>query len=216
MKIWITILVAVLFNNKLRICGSKEIIVPPDPDSPDFFNCINHNMECPSWASEGGCTKDGLKEYVDVSLLIVFIENIMIDLMKFIFLSLHRWMQLNCPIACNSCDMANPATRCTRQKLNMSETPIFGLGEMNGMLSSIEARYKDTHTVSVLSRTPWVITIDNFLTDEEISSIQLHATQWDQLSGLEHVDEDGRIEPAGRTSSKAWCNTDCLQVSLFY
>ena len=58
--------------------------------------------------------------------------------------------------------------------------------------------------------------IDNFLTDEEISSIQLHATQWDQLSGLEHVDEDGRIEPAGRTSSKAWCNTDCLQVSLFY
>jgi hypothetical protein len=83
MKIWITILVAVLFNNKLRICGSKEIIVPPDPDSPDFFNCINHNMECPSWASEGGCTKDGLKEYVDVSLLIVFIENIMIDLMKF-------------------------------------------------------------------------------------------------------------------------------------
>lgn len=86
------------------------------------------------------------------------------------------------------------------------------LGELNTMLSTIEERYQGTHNVTVLSRTPWVIMIDKFLTDEEISALLEHATPWDQLSGLEHVDEHGHIEPAGRTSSKAWCSRDCLQV----
>lgn len=187
MNIWVALLLGVFSSVEILVCGEiKEILIPPDPDSPEFFNCMNHNMECPSWAHEGGCHKEGFME----------------------------WMVINCPLACNTCDLANPATRCTRKMLNMSETPAFATGQMNVMLSEIEKRYQETHKVTVLSRQPWVIAIDNFLTDDEIAALQAHATPWDQLSGVEHVDEHGHLEPGGRTSSKAWCNRDCLEQEL--
>jgi prolyl 4-hydroxylase len=64
----------------------------------------------------------------------------------------------------------------------------------------------------VLSRDPWVIIFDNFLSDAEAKALISNVDQWEQSTDTGDTNEfgeTGRILSAGRTSSNAWCQWEC-------
>jgi hypothetical protein len=103
--------------------------------------CNDRHDSCPKFASTGECTKNP------------------------------GWMIVNCPKSCDSCEMLDPKVRCDRARLNMTLTPAYAAGQMEAMFSSIPDRFKDKYGVEVHSTKPWVVTFDNFLTDDEINAL---------------------------------------------
>ena len=68
---------------------------------------------------------------------------------------------------------------------------------------------------AVLSRDPWLVTLDGFATDEEVAALlatnQGHFQRSLDAGGLREDGTLGRVQTAHRTSSNAWCNHNtCL------
>ena len=78
------------------------------------------------------------------------------------------WMTINCPVSCNACHLLDPKVRCDRMRLNISDVPVYAPGDMHNMFSSIQERFGERYGVTVLSEKPWVVTFDNFLSDDEV------------------------------------------------
>lgn len=38
------------------------------------------------------------------------------------------WMIVNCALSCDACELRDPAVRCSRERLNISTTPIYAPG----------------------------------------------------------------------------------------
>ena len=81
------------------------------------------------------------------------------------------WMIINCPLSCNACHLLDRKTRCSREHLNISNTPIYAPGDHNKMFSSLVEKYDTKHGVTIHSTDPWVVTFDNFITDEEVEAL---------------------------------------------
>jgi hypothetical protein len=81
------------------------------------------------------------------------------------------WMIINCPSTCKACHLLDPKLRCDRNRLNMSTTPAYKPGDMQAMFSSISSRFNLTYTVDIISESPWIITLDNFISDTEINAL---------------------------------------------
>lgn len=112
----------------------------------------------------------------------------------------------------DSCTLRDPKVRCQRSKLNITDSPIFGPGEMGNMFESIETDF--THYgITVHSRSPWIVTFDNFLSDAEITAlIETVGGNWEKSTDTgiaNEFGEVGRILSEGRTSSNAWCRETC-------
>ena len=104
---------------------------------------------------------------------------------------------------------------------------IWGPGDLNRMFENIttDAYYKEKYQIQVLlkpgmkgkhgSDSPWVIVVDNFLTDEECETlIRLGAERGYEQSkdvGAKKFDGtyDSNLSP-GRTSTNAWCLDECF------
>jgi hypothetical protein len=111
-----------------------------------------------------------------------------------------------------ACHLRDPHVRCPRSALNMSETPSYLPGDMNAMFEGLIDKYSNTYDITVLSRDPWVVTFDNFLTDLEAKSLISTVTHWEHSTdtgSANEFGEEGRILSQGRTSSNAWCGRDC-------
>ncbi len=75
------------------------------------------------------------------------------------------------------------------------------------------------YPVTILSRDPWVVTLDDVVSEEEAARlIELGAKQ-----GYERSEDVGALQPdgsygsvvsEGRTSSNAWCLDDCYKDRL--
>ena len=75
---------------------------------------------------------------------------------------------------------------------------------MESMFSSLESRFGQRYKIEVLSRSPWVVTFENFLTEREAQALITTVKKWERStdSGLTNeFGETGRILSNGRTSS---------------
>jgi len=105
-----------------------------------------------------------------------------------------------CPHACNMCDYLDINYRCQREHLNISDIPAYYPGQIDEIFYGLEEKYNHTNDLNVLSDDPWIITIDNFINDLEISTIL-------ELLDGKFSQDINMLE--WRTSSNAWCDSDC-------
>lgn len=202
--------------------------------------CQNNNEFCSSLAGNGACEKpsnyDDVEDEEDDEDVLLF--NYMMD---------------ECAPACQSCedfiteDEASVIEDCV---FNPREN-IFGPGDLNRMFERIVGDSSELdgivskENVKILSRPshpqdmngnvvdgtnpnyvlgPWVVTIENFLNDEECNRlIELGKKIGYERSTLEEekdYDEDERErervgEDAYRTSKNAWCGEECKDDEVF-
>lgn len=121
-------------------------------------------------------------------------------------------MIVNCPNSCEVCHLLNPKVRCSRDFLNISSTPALSPGDMNRMFERIVNTLTPLYNINVISRDPWVLTFENFVTDEEAETIVRLQQKWERSTdtgSMNEYGEVGRILSNGRTSSNSWCTRDC-------
>ena len=80
-------------------------------------------------------------------------------------------MIVNCANICKSCPLRDAKIRCNRDYLNMTSIPAKPTGGLTTMFENIIEKYSSIYNVTVLSRDPWVVTFDNFMTDTEIDAL---------------------------------------------
>lgn len=122
------------------------------------------------------------------------------------------WMVVNCPQSCNTCHLRDPAIRCDRQALDMDNNPIYQPGDMNKMFESLISKYSSKYDINIISRSPWVVTFDNFLSDKEVAALIKTVKRWERSTDVgttNEIGETGRVLSTGRTSSNSWCDKDC-------
>jgi len=169
---------------KAKVKIAKGANAQGKPPTVSFNECNDRSEQCKGFARQGECDKNP------------------------------GWMIVNCPASCNACHLRDPKIRCNRANLNISTDPIFAPGEMSAMFRNIEAEFGDRYGVTVVSNDPWVVTFDNFLTDDEVNAlITTAAGHWERSTDSGQVNEfgeTGRTLSTGRTSSNAWCRQECL------
>jgi hypothetical protein len=167
---------------KVKIAkGSNEQGKPPDVS---LSSCTDRVDACPGYGKAGECERNP------------------------------GWMIVNCPHTCNACHLRDYSARCDRQFLNISTEPIYKPGDLDNMFSSIVERFGDRYEVNVLSTAPWVVTLDNFLTEAESAAlISTVDGTWERSTDTGTANafgETGRTLSKGRTSSNAWCRSNCM------
>ncbi len=161
------------------------------------YKCRNMDEECSYWAATNKC-----------------VEN-------------DEYMEENCAPACNTCHLLDIQLRCPLEEGN---EPIFKPGMLNELFENIvddadgSGRYAAYNPVAVsrprwkgdgsaVRDGPWVVILEDFITDEEINElINAGHTKGFHRSmdvGIENPDgshEDDVSE--GRTSTNAWCDDE--------
>lgn len=133
-------------------------------------------------------------------------------------------MKVNCAPACLSCEHLKFETRCPIEE-GYLEQGIWGPGDLDKMFQRIVDQYDN---VTVMSRPgmrletyahenpPWVVVVDNFLTDEECQVlIDMGAERgYERSKDVGSRKFDGTynsVESEGRTSSNTWCVDECYE-----
>ncbi len=80
-------------------------------------------------------------------------------------------MIVNCPRICEACHLLDPKVRCDRKNLNVTEEHVYAPGDMSKMFNAIAPTFHDRYGVKVLMEDPFIVTFDNFLTDQEIDAL---------------------------------------------
>lgn len=111
------------------------------PPEVSFSDCSDRHDKCPGFQRQGECDNNP------------------------------GWMIVNCPKSCNACHLRDPKIRCDRNFLNISDSPIYAPGDMHAMFASIKDLYDARYGVDVISTSPWMVTFDHFLTDNEVSAL---------------------------------------------
>jgi len=151
--------------------------------------CRNKHEKCTSWALEGECQDTP------------------------------KYMELNCAPACKSCEQLDMAKRCP---LSDRINPHAALepGDLNRMFERLVAEpYRSQYQVKVLSKDPWVITMENVITAEQANRmIEIgHAQDYKRSRAVGKLQVDGTIARTmieGRTSTTTWCKKACLEDPL--
>ena len=142
------------------------------------------------------------------------------------------FMENNCASACQMCHVLSYETRCPVDKEKMRQENVFQKpGDLNGMFERILSDAvieRDFGPVIAHSRPggdpgnstiidgPYIITIDNFLTEEECTVLRNHGNN----SGEGFVRSntgDGKYMSSSRdvrTSSTNWCRDGCHEDSI--
>jgi len=182
------------------ITGDIDAFTLPSDARPREGRCLDRYKVCAAEAARNGChTNPG-------------------------------WMTVNC---CESCDphigaseLLDPNVRCGREQLGTQESLAWGPGDLNRMFERIvSAPEFQQYEPKVLSHPgdensgPWVVTLDNFLTDAEVDGL----IKGGEMAGFERSTDQGRVNSIGemekvqsrsRTSSNAWCNGACEKLPL--
>jgi hypothetical protein len=125
------------------------------------------------------------------------------------------WMIMFCPNACGLCDLkADPSKRCNRERLNISDTPVYAPGEMNKVFEKLAtAPEYQKYKPEILHKDPYVIKFHNFVSDAEIDALYKQTDgQFERSTDQGKFDEFGQQEKVvstGRTSQNAWCMDTC-------
>jgi prolyl 4-hydroxylase len=124
------------------------------------------------------------------------------------------YMKLRCAPACETCELLDFNTRCPIDPDAFVAWPEPG--DVNRFFERIvnDMYWEENHgPVSILSSPatggPWVITIDNFLNDEEIKRLLEfgHEEEFERSTDVGELDLSGsatKVEGTWRTSENAW------------
>lgn len=122
-------------------------------------------------------------------------------------------MIVNCPVSCSSCDLRDSKVRCERSSLNISDTRAFTQSSLDKMFSNLKSQLADKYgSVKVVSTSPYVIIVDDFVTEDEGRDLVGGITTWERSTDageMNEYGESGRTLTFGRTSSNAWCRGSC-------
>jgi prolyl 4-hydroxylase len=155
--------------------------------TPVLDLCKNEHESCTIWAMQGECDANP------------------------------TYMKKSCAPVCHSCEQLSIETRCPIDP----EAPHAwkNPGDLDRMFRKLSTEpYLSRHSVQVLSSPetngPWVITMENVVTEEEaIRLIDLGAAEgYERSKDVGPLKPDGTFEEdenAGRTSSNAWCQHEC-------
>lgn len=138
-------------------------------------------------------------------------------------------MKIHCAPACFTCEHLSFDTRCPVPE---NLTDVFAAGDLNGMFDRIvtDPYYQEQYTIEILSRPkndttstntkpkrdkPWVVTIENFLTDEECDTLirlggELGYEQSLDVGARKFDGTFDSVQSSGRTSTNAWCQDACF------
>lgn len=127
-------------------------------------------------------------------------------------------MSFQCPVTCNFCHLMDPKVRCDKARMNVSTTPSVPAGGLKTLFTNIVNKFSDTYEIKVLSSDPWVIVIDDFLSNEEIDGF-MKATDnsmdtWSksvEFTGSDSFGNAHRTETHARTSTSLWCDSKYCQ-----
>lgn len=133
-----------------------------------------------------------------------------------------------CAHTCQVCHLVDPEVRC---KKFYSNERVFKNNEMNDMFESLIKTYHqdcnddndkvctnndstNPSPLTIISRDPWVLTIDNYITEEDADAIVRIPPQsaWSQSTAAGAYQADGLIKrevSETRTSRNAWCQVGC-------
>ena len=141
-------------------------------------SCVDERPECASWASRGECAANP------------------------------AFMRKSCARSCDECEFVRAlAVICHRRK---SLAPSLRPGGLNAMFERLVSAYSPRGTVTVVSsppRGPWVITIDDFMEDDEVDALlDAHVG-----GGRFERSLAGDETTAYRTSSTSWCNVPACE-----
>lgn len=140
--------------------------------------CADERPECASWASRGECAANP------------------------------AFMRKSCARSCDECEFVRAlAEICHRRK---SLAPSLRPGGLNAMFERLVSTYSPRGTVTVVSSPPhgpWVITIDDFMEDDEVDALlDAHVG-----GGRFERSLAGDATTAYRTSSTSWCNVPACE-----
>ena len=169
--------------NTDNIPKGANVMGKPRPATKD---CIDRHAECKQFRDQGECHRNP------------------------------GWMIINCPRSCNdlndACRLRDPKLRCDRRALNMTTSPVYNPGDMYRMFESIEKRFGSRYPITIHSRDPFVVTFENFVTDEEAEALIRTIGRWERSTdsgSMNEFGEAGRVLSTGRTSSNGWCIGEC-------
>lgn len=121
-------------------------------------------------------------------------------------------MIISCAKSCDACHLRDPKVRCDRARLNITTTPVYAPGDMNQMFESIVERFQYRYNVTVISTSPWVVTFDGFVSQQEATSLLNSVSKFERSTdtgAMNEFGESGRILSQSRTSTNAWCQREC-------
>jgi prolyl 4-hydroxylase len=160
--------------------------IASDPSYDEIWErCMNRHPQCAQWVYEGECDANP------------------------------SYMKLNCAPLCKSCDLLDMSVRCPRDE---SLVDALLPGDLHRMFERIIE--DDSLDLTILSRPsendarPWVITIDDFVSQEECDRlIEMGAFEgYERSTDVGGLKFDGSIESIqsnDRTSHNAWCSNSC-------
>jgi prolyl 4-hydroxylase len=123
------------------------------------------------------------------------------------------WMIINCAFGCNACHLRDARARCSRERLNTTNTNALVPGQLNAIFERIEQNQDHQFgDITVLSRDPWIIEFANFVPNKEAQALLSTVHEWERSTDTGQMNkfgEQGRILSSSRTSSNAWCRADC-------
>jgi len=125
-----------------------------------------------------------------------------------------KYMASSCASACMQCDMLMIEKRCP---VDPNAKPAWEPGGLNAMFERLVSEpIASKYPVTVLSKDPWVVTLDNVVSEEEAKRmIELGGIlgyERSQDVGKKNADGTyGSVVSTGRTSSNAWCDDACCE-----
>jgi prolyl 4-hydroxylase len=94
----------------------------------------------------------------------------------------------------------------------MDPNPIFAPHQMQTMFEDLIPRFGSQYNITIHSTSPFVVTIDDFLSEVEADAIINAVNKWERSTDTGSANsygEVGRVISKSRTSSNAWCTRDC-------
>ena len=190
------------------IASAKEYLentVAKDPKQrPLLEGCKLHHESCAFWGAIGECEANP------------------------------GYMKINCAPICHTCDQLSIETRCPYDPETMPDA--WKPGDLNEFFTNITtlekfAKYEpkvlsrpsylegDTEETADYKLGPWVVTLENVLSDEEaVRLIELGAVEgYKRSTDVGKKKFDGTHESHvsnGRTSTNAWCQNECYNDTI--
>jgi len=126
----------------------------------------------------------------------------------------YKYMVSSCAPACMQCEMLLLENRCP---IDPTQKPAWQPGSLNAMFERlISEPIASKYPVTILSKDPWVVTLDDVISEEEaLQMIELGGLRGYERSedvGAKKADGTyGAVVSTGRTSSNAWCTKECYE-----
>jgi len=130
------------------------------------------------------------------------------------------FMKVECAHSCNTCSNRDIKKRCKRDP---GEVPsMVPLDPKLGLDAWMEhAASLTQYGPRVLSRAPWVIVFDSFLSESEVADMRAvyDVRTLERSSNVGRMNELGRYDKAidsSRTSENAWCDGECAKIPVVW